>query len=398
MAEIKIFSVKAPNGKVYPIKGPTDATDEELINALIKQVPEASQSVKQRTQANMPTAAQAAITALQGATFNFLDEIAGGAALGQLGQSYAMGGTDESPTRADYTSVRDTVRGGQRQFAENYPKTAIGTEVAGALSTLPLTISGAAIPAGANLLYRGYRALAPVVGQSALSSAGASEATDLPQFREDVTKGTVEGTTYGGGGALGLKGLGIAGKYIGPKVPKIKEKFKKLIARERLAQLLQRDMEARIMGGDADPVTIAEARLRKLGPSAPLATTGESTTGELRLLINQPGSARTLAKRESRRIEKGRAPALVGAAEEALDAQDVPFRATAKQFLQQAKDKSEPFYAQLRNIDFDIDAELANIISRARKAFPEAEELAMVSGMPVKLDLGNLIRSLAFFY
>jgi hypothetical protein len=390
MAETKVFPVKAPNGKVYPVRGPADATDEELIDALVKQVPEAAQAAKPRTQTNMPTAAQAAITAGQGATFNLLDEMAGGAVLGQLGQSYLMGGTNQPPTRADYTNVRDVVRGGQRQFAEENPMAATGTEIAGALSTLPLTISGAAIPAGANLLYRGYRAMVPVVGQSALSAAGASEAEDLPQFREDVTRGTLEGTMYGGGTALGMKGLGIAGRHIGPKIPKVGDKFEKSVARERLAQLLQRDMEARIMRGDADPVTIAEARLRKLGPSAPLAATGESAAGELGLLRNQPGSAKTLTRRESRRIEAGRGPALVGAAEEALDAQGVPFRATAQQFSQQAKAKSEPFYAQLRNVDFDIDPELANIISRARKAFPEAEELAMVSGMPVKLDLGNI--------
>ena len=43
--------------------------------------------------AQMPASAQGALTFGQGATFNMLDELAGAAALGQLGQSYAMGGT-----------------------------------------------------------------------------------------------------------------------------------------------------------------------------------------------------------------------------------------------------------------------------------------------------------------
>lgn len=392
-SENKIFKVQAPDGKVYPVSGPPDATDEELIDALMRQRPEVAKAAQVSTQSRMPKAAQIAITASQGATMNFLDELAGAAALGQLGQSYAMGGTDQPPSRADYTNVRDVIRQGQQQFAEENPAAAFGTEVTGALSTLPLTIGGRAVPAGANLLYRGYRAMRPVVGQSAVSAAGASTAEDLPQFREDVTRGTLEGTMFGGGTALGMKGLGIAGRHIGPKIPKVGPEFEKSVARERLAQLLQRDMEARILRGDADPVTIAEARLRKFGrdePNAPLAVTGESTLGELALLRNQPGVAKTLTKRESRRIERKRGPALVSAAETALDAQGMPFRATAQQFVQQAKAKSEPFYAQLRNVDFDVDDELADLINRSRKAYGDAEELALVTGMPAKLDLGNV--------
>ncbi len=78
--------------------------------------------------ANLSPTTQGAMTFGQGATFNMLDELAGAAALGQMGQSYAMGGTNVAPTRADYTAPRDIVRGGTERFADTNPNLALGLE------------------------------------------------------------------------------------------------------------------------------------------------------------------------------------------------------------------------------------------------------------------------------
>lgn len=346
--------------------------------------------------AQLPKSAQGVLTFLQGLGFGSADEIMGAAALGQLGQSYAMGGTDVAPSKADYTRARDVVRGATSQFRETNPAAAFGTEAAGSLATIPLTMGGSAVPATANILYRGYRALRPAAGQSAIAAAGESEAETLPEFLGDVASGTATGTATGGGMIGAGKVLGAAGGAIGRRIPgKIEEKFTLEPARERLARLLERNLEAtQMLQGKTptifDPIDLAENRLLEFGPNAPLAVAGRSTTSELGQLRNQPGVAETLAREESRRIAAQRGPQIVESAEQILGAQGVPFRATVQEYTTQAKEKSAPFYSQLQDTDFVVDADLAKMIVRAKSAWPEAERLAQVSGMPMALDLASI--------
>lgn len=381
--------------------------------------------------ANLSPTAQGAMTFGQGATFNMLDELAGAAALGQLGQSYAMGGTDVAPTRADYTNVRDVVRGGTERFAETNPNLALGLEMAGGLATLPISMGGSAAPVGANIFSRGVRYIAPVAGQSAVSAAGASEATEPSELGMDILYGTGFGTATGGLTGLGIKG---GGSLIRRMTPSMKRDFELQPARERLAQLLQRDaysrmppdtlakqdriaeierqlkvlpgpsqLKARLQeeltaltsGIEADPTEVAAARLRRprgggLGPEAPIAATGSATRSELGLLRNQPGSTEGMIERGTRSLINRRGDRLIEASDRLLDAEGVPFRATVRQYTEQAKAKSAPYYNQLQDLDFPVDAKLAEILNRARKAYSEAEELALVSGMPEKLNLGEL--------
>jgi hypothetical protein len=381
--------------------------------------------------AQMPASAQGALTFGQGATFNMLDELAGAAALGQLGQSYAMGGTPTAPTRADYTAPRDIIRGGTSAFAEANPKTALGLEMAGSLATLPFSMGGSVAPLGAGVVSRGGRYVAPIAGQSALGAAGASEAETTPELAKDILYGTGAGVVTGGVTGLGIKGAGAVTRSM---VPSMQREFELQAPRERLAQLLQRDAYARIppdtlakqeriaelqrqlkvipgpslmkarmqeelnaltSGVEADPTQVAAARLQRprgggLGPEAPIAATGSATRAELALLRNEPGSTQGMIERSTRPLVNKRGDRLQAASDELLDAQGVPFRATLKQYNEQAKAKAAPFYAQLENYDVTVDAELAALLNRAKKTFSEAEELALVEGMPEKLNLGDL--------
>jgi hypothetical protein len=214
----------------------------------------------------------------------------------------------------------------------------------------------------------------------------------------------------------------------------MQREFELQAPRERLAQLLQRDAYARIppdtlakqeriaelqrqlkvipgpslikarmqeelnaltSGVEADPTQVAAARLQRprgggLGPEAPIAATGSATRAELALLRNEPGSTQGMIERSTRPLVNKRGDRLQAASDELLDAQGVPFRATLKQYNEQAKAKAAPFYAQLENYDVTVDAELAALLNRAKKTFSEAEELALVEGMPEKLNLGDL--------
>jgi hypothetical protein len=381
--------------------------------------------------AQMPASAQGALTFGQGATFNMLDELAGAAALGQLGQSYAMGGTQMPPTRADYTAPRDIIRGGTAAFAEANPKTALGLEMAGSLATLPFSMGGSVAPLGAGYRSIAGRYVAPIAGQSALGATGASEAETTPELAKDILLGTGAGVVTGGVTGLGIKGAGAVTRRM---VPTMQREFELQAPRERLAQLLQRDAYARIppdtlakqeriaelqrqlkvlpgpslmkarmqeelnaltSGVEADPTQVAAARLQRprgggLGPEAPIAATGSATRAELALLRNEPGSTQGMIDRSMRPLVNKRGDRLQAASDELLDAQGVPFRATLKQYNEQAKAKAAPFYAQLENYDVTVDAELLKLLNRAKKTFSEAEELALVEGMPEKLNLGDL--------
>lgn len=345
--------------------------------------------------ANMPTAARAGLTAAQGATFNFADELAG--ALAMRGGSEAQRGAGMAGIRAPsvdpmslYDPAKQRVLGATESFAREQPNAALASEILGAALTVPLTMGASAVPATAGMINRGARFLRPIVGQSALSAVGSTEARTPEDFSAEVARKTAEGTLYGGAFGTAGKTLGVLGRQIGPRLPGVGEQLATTPARERLAQLLERDAEARIRSG-GDPITIAETRLRKFGPNAPLAVTGRETTEELGLLRNLPGAQQRMIDAETRRIQAQRGPSLVEGAETAIGPQGaLPFRATVQEFAQDARNKSAPFYQQLEGKDFVVDKGLADLIARSRKTFADAEELAAVRGMPAKLDLGTL--------
>lgn len=378
---------------------------------------------------------QSVLTAGQGATYNFLDELAAaeavrGASQMQRGMGMAgIQGPQFDPMQAG-PPMQQFVRGATTTFAERNPVLAPVLETAGGLATLPFSMGGSVAPVGAGVIRRGAGYIAPIAGQSAVSAAGASEAETAPELATDILYGTGAGILTGGATGLGIKG---AGAGIRRMVPGMRKDFELQPARERLAQLLQRDVYARMppdtlakqdriaelerqlkvlpgpsklkaqmqqeldmltSGVEADPTVVAAARLQRprgggLGPEAPIAATGAATRSELALLRNQPGSTTGMIERGTRPLINRRGDRLIAASDRALEAEGVPYRATVNQYVEQARAKSAPYYAQLENVDFSVDAGLAKLINRARKAFSEAEELALVEGME-KLNLGDL--------
>lgn len=354
--------------------------------------PDTEKAMARELGAQQPTGVKATLTGLRGATLGFIDELAGGAATAGMAGAYGGAGlaNQQAPTiRPERAGVlaRETVRGATGQFEQESPGAAMASEVGGAILTAPFSLGGATSRAGMGAFRRGLEFLKPVTATSAISAAGETEAEAPVDMMRDIALGTAEGTAYGTAFGLGGKGLGILGRQIGGRLPGISEPIQINEARERLAQLLARDAEARRFGL-GEPVDVAEARLQQLGPGAPLAATGQETQRELDLLANLPGSAQTLLARESREIAKRRGPAIVESAETALDAQGVPFRATLQEFARRKQEQAAPFYSQLENFNFPVDDELADLVRRSRNAFGTAEELALVGGMPEALNLG----------
>ena len=356
------------------IKNPTTGEIREFRGGewVPRQVPDYSKAFKAE-----PSTAAKVMTAIgQGATFNNFDELVG--AVAKLhGESYE--------------AARDRVREVSKDFAKQNPGTALTLETLGSLPQLMLP--GGQAKAGATVLQRTKALMTPALGYGAVGAAGASEAKTPEQLAADVALGSAEsGLLTGGLGIVG-KGASVLGSNIKQRINpegtigRMTNVGQTQVnaARERLAQLLRRDVEAKMPGVGASPYSVAGARLTALGERAPLAATGKNVASELDLLASMPGSAETLAEREARRIATGRGPTLQAAASGALqEGKGLPGYVT--DMIDQRRTASEPLYNQINDVVVPVDKELENLLKRSTSAHGLAETTAKVSGKPIDLS------------
>lgn len=351
--------------------------------------------------AALPSVAQGALTAAQGATFNFADELA--AALAARGASEAQRGQAMAGIRAPFTDPFDVgreyqraVSGATESFKRERPITATGLELAGGLATAPFTGGlsfGRGITAGGNIL----RATGDLAAQGALAGAGAAEEGER---LAGAGAGALTGAVLGGGAAGA--GSVLQRAVIQPAVSRMTRATDILpesagglnvrpdYARERLAELLERDAQARIFGGvePGQEAVMSAARLRKLGPAAPIASTGSNTLAEIDMLSQLPGAAAQQLSAQQRRIAAGRGGAITATAENILG-----FRTSAEDELadiaaRQAR-KAGPLYKQLEGVRFTIDDELKGVLDRAKLDLASAQRTATRRGEP-SVSLRNL--------
>jgi hypothetical protein len=154
-------------------------------------------------------------------------------------------------------------------------------------------------------------------------------------------------------------------------------------ARERLAELLERDAQARIMTGvePGQEAVMSAARLRKLGPEAPIAAAGGNTLAEIDMLANLPGAAGRQLTMQQRRVAAGRGGAITETAERATGVT----RSAEDELTDLAKrqaDAAGPLYDKLRSATFPVDEELQSILGRARLDLGAAQRTATRRGEP----------------
>ena len=340
-------------------------------------VPDYSKAFEQEA----PEWTKPVISAGQGMAFNNFDELVG--AVAKLhGESYER--------------ARDRVRVAAKQFSESNPKTDLTLNVLGSLPSLALP--GANVEAGAGVLRKAASILVPAIGYGAVGAAGSSEATTPEQLTGDIGSGAL-------GSGLMASGLGIAGKTAGAigrgiveRIPegagqKILESVKLSpesmridSARTRMAQLLGRDVEAKMPGMSANPYSVAKARLESLGERSPIAATGKNVASELDLLASMPGSAETLADREARRISNSRGPTLQAATAQALGTGGVKYNDWVNSVISDRAAKSQPLYKQLETVNVPVDAELQKLLQRSVDVHGLAEKSARVRGEPIDLS------------
>ena len=329
----------------------------------------ASKAAMQRG-AQMSPVAQGALTAAQGATFNFADEMAG-----LVNPQY-----------------RDVVRGATQQFAAERPMAAAGLELAGGLATAPFT-GPLSLGRGVTTMGKVARTAGDIAAQGALSGAGAADEGDRL-----AGAGMGAGTALAVGGGANILGRGIRSAVVTPVASRLPGVLGMVpetaggynvrpdYARERLAELLERDAQARIMTGvePGQEAVMAAARLRRprgggLGAEAPIAATGGNTLAEIDMLSQLPGVAGRQLTAQQRRVAAKRGGAIVETAERAtgvVGSADDELTNLAKRQAEAAG----PLYAKVRDISFPIDEELQKILGRARLDLGAAQRTATRRG------------------
>ena len=317
--------------------------------------------------AQMSPFLQGALTAAQGATFNFADELAG-----FINPQY-----------------RDVVRGATQQFATNRPMMSAGLELAGGLVTAPFT-GPLSLGRGVTTMGKVARTAGDIAAQGALSDAGAADEGDR---LTGAAMGAGTGLAIGGGAnVLGRAVRGAAITPIASRMPGVMGIAPETLGgynvrpdypRERLAELLERDAQARIMTGvePGQEAVMTAARLRKLGKEAPIAAAGGNTLAEIDMLANLPGTAGRQLTMQQRRVAAGRGGAITETAERATGVT----RSAEDELTNLAKrqaDAAGPLYSKLRDVTFPVDEELQSILGRARLDLGAAQRTATRRGEP----------------
>jgi hypothetical protein len=213
----------------------------------------------------------------------------------------------------------------------------------------------------------------------AIAGTGSSEATTPSGVLEDALFGAVSSGVTGGLAPSVSGVIGGGARRVAAAVGK--QKTAESLARERLAMLLNRNLPYQFQEssqGQFAPRMVS--RMGKLGPDAPLAAVGPETVAELDVLANIPGSTRQALNITRRQIQSQRGPALVEAAEGALDARGLPFRQTLQELVTSKQQSAKPFYDQLQNATVSVDDEMLSLLNRAKNAVDGAKELAQVAG------------------
>lgn len=331
-----------------------------------------------------------AVSAANSAMLNWGDELYGG--LGALGA--AVTGNDIGQA---YQENRDLIRGIDTSFREEYPNTAIGTQIAASLpatvyNPLPLKTSNLALTGlqkTGQLLANTGRAAATGAMYGGISGAGRSEADTTEKVLNDaqnaaLTSGIISGASY----PIAL-GIGGVGRNIYQRTP-FGRSSASSFADQKVAEALARSAEGKTFNAKPEAAQAlinnagnrAATRLGKLPQGTPLAVAGgESTLDLLDIAAISAGATKQAVKDKQHLLTGKESERVINSASKALGTGRPDYNETIEGFIQSAKAKSAPYYAQLNGYQYPIDDELRTIIKRASPFFARSNLAATVDDL-----------------
>lgn len=397
------FRVTGPDGQVYRVNAPDDATDEQVMAYVQQNADKKSamgggpvQPGLKEQGAKLPAAGRAFINVAQGPLFGFADELGGAVAAGVdkiTGRNPGMSFGDL------YARYRDVARGGSEQFQKDHPVLAPAMQVAAAMGTgVGLARAAPAAPILAPTTAAGRIGAAAAAGGVSGAAGGAGDAESMA----DVPMGMLTGGALGAatGGALNAAGQGsgalgrnIVGRAANTRI--VQDRVRDTgfgggvargiantaddLAMQRVAVALARDGRT--------PEQVA-ARMRTLGPDTPLAVgAGKNTRDLLDTMATMPGRTANEVERAIRVQQAGRAGRLTRAAQDALGTNGARLNDTVEALVEQRAQAAAPLYAQLRQVTLEADDTLASLIQRAQSQGADriARNIAETRGAPFTL-------------
>jgi len=367
------------------------------------------QSPAYRAGTEKSTLQRGALTALQGPTFGFADELYGAvsAPFTAVQQGIPMGQA--------YEQGRDVVRGQTESFEQESPFTAAGLQLATSLPMgivrAPTAIGRAVMPA----ITRALPTVAPTVqaagrymtaapgagtamglgqrtaqaagsgaGYGFVSGLGASNESDAIDILNDAARSSLIGGTLGGASQPTMSVLGAAGRQA---TARMSPTAAGTYAQQKVAEALIRDRPENLA---QSALNMAQARLLKLGPEARIADVGgKSTRNLLDVQATLPGTTAEAVERAIRERQVGRAGRLMAGADEALGTQNAQFTQSIDNFSNQRFTASRPYYAAIDQSTATVNNSIFDALSKSKGVQGSAELLFRTKTGQV-IDLSKL--------
>ena len=362
--------------------------------------------------AKMPARDRAVISALGGPTFGFLDEIAG--AVNAPFVAYRR----DIPLGEAYRQSRDVFRGAAETQEKEYPITSAATQLAASVPLMATNVGGQVLAAAGRTVAPAIRAVSPQIattaanigkyltgtpvgqamglgqrtaqataagtGYGALSGLGASTAETAPEMAVDTGKGAILSGLLGGISQPAMAVMGAGGRQIAARVSPARATT---YAQQKVGEALIRDVPEDLA---PSALTMAQARLAKLGPEARIADVGgKSTRNLLDVQATLPGSTTEAVERAIRERQAGRAGRMVGAADESLGTQGAQFTQKLEDFSNQRFTESRPYYAAIDKASAKVDESLADVLNKSQSV-QGATELLFRTKTGQTIDLAQL--------
>jgi hypothetical protein len=363
--------------------------------------------------AQKSTTEKAVLTALQGPTLGYFDELAGAVAAPLLAYQ------QDIPLGQAYQQQRDVVRGATESFMKERPFTSAGLQGVASVPLAMSNLTSRAIGAAARPIVSGVEAVAPRVaagmqsagrylagapaagqtmgmgqrmvqagtsgvGYGLVGGAGSSTGEDMSQITQDALTSAAIGGVLGPVTQPVMGVLGAGGRQV---MARVSDTAASRYAQQKVAEALLRDTPPDLL---QSALTMSQARMGKLGPEARIADVGGANVrGLLDTLATLPGETKQALERAIRERQAGRAGRLVSAADEAMGTQGAQFQQSLDAFNTMRREQAQPFYDAIKNASVTVDDNLLMLLQKSKDLQGGAETLfRRQTGN--EINLGNL--------
>ncbi len=355
---------------------------------------------------------RAIISALSGPTLGFIDELAGAVSAPMLAMRRDI------PLSQAYTMGRDIFRGAGESYEKEAPiastvgqlgasapliagnllgrgAVTLGRQVMPAIEAVSPAIARTAqrvgqyftaAPAGQALGLGQRTAQAGVSGLStgAISGVGASTGESVGDVLSDAAKSAMLGGVLGTATQPAMAVLGAGGRQV---TARMSPTAAGTYAQQKVAEALIRDRPEALA---PSALSMAQARLLKLGPEARIADVGgKSTRNLLDVQATLPGTTTEAVERAIRERQAGRAGRLMTAADETLGTRGAQFMQKMEDFNAQRMRESRPYYNIIDRASVNVNAPLADVLNKSQSV-QGATELLFRTKTGQTIDLANL--------